>query len=272
MTETSQRSFILKFLIISLLMHGVIVAGIIYGTSIAPPLLIQRESIMVNLVDLGVEAEISTHEVKEAKFHPEERVVSQDVSRKAMPRRKVTFSVKKSIPAVHEALNMAKPVADPDPEATDKGVKIQKLQHPTPEPHPLQGTEVTRSDSSAAPGLEHSARVVASGGSSARTSNQNISGQEVQKYLDDIRKLIELAKQYPRMARMRGLEGTSFVTFKITVEGSVEEVGIERSSSYQILDEAAIRTVRRAAPFPSFPSDLNAKQLQLSIPLIFEIQ
>jgi protein TonB len=65
-----------------------------------------------------------------------------------------------------------------------------------------------------------------------------------------IRSQIEKAKAYPEAARRDGLEGTVDLRFRITPAGWVETVEIVHSSGHAILDESALQTVRRAAPYP----------------------
>jgi TonB family protein len=61
---------------------------------------------------------------------------------------------------------------------------------------------------------------------------------------------LEKAKTYPRLARERGIEGSVLVRFKVLPSGDVETVNVVRSSGVEILDEASVRTVYRAAPMP----------------------
>jgi TonB family protein len=61
---------------------------------------------------------------------------------------------------------------------------------------------------------------------------------------------IERAKTYPRIARERGIEGTVLVRFKVLPSGTIDTVNIVRSSGEEILDEASVKTVYRAAPMP----------------------
>jgi TonB family protein len=61
---------------------------------------------------------------------------------------------------------------------------------------------------------------------------------------------LEKAKTYPRLARERGIEGSVLVRFKVLPSGDVETVNIVHSSGVEILDEASVRTVYRAAPMP----------------------
>jgi protein TonB len=65
-----------------------------------------------------------------------------------------------------------------------------------------------------------------------------------------MRRQIEQAKVYPQVARRRGVEGTVELRFRIAPDGSVQAVEVLRSSGHAILDESAILTIRRAAPFP----------------------
>jgi TonB family protein len=61
---------------------------------------------------------------------------------------------------------------------------------------------------------------------------------------------IERVKTYPRLARERGIQGVAQVRFKVRPTGDVESVEIVKSSGYDILDSASVRTVYRAAPMP----------------------
>jgi TonB family protein len=61
---------------------------------------------------------------------------------------------------------------------------------------------------------------------------------------------IERVKRYPRFARERGIQGVVHLRFRVRPEGEVDRVEIVRSSGYEILDTASVRTVYRAAPMP----------------------
>ncbi len=65
-----------------------------------------------------------------------------------------------------------------------------------------------------------------------------------------IESALERSKTYPRMARERGIQGVVHVRFKLRPSGDVETVEIVKSSGYDILDSASVRTVYRAAPMP----------------------
>ena len=61
---------------------------------------------------------------------------------------------------------------------------------------------------------------------------------------------IERTKNYPRLARERGIEGVVRVRFRLTSSGNVEKIEIVQSSGSEILDSASISAVYRAAPMP----------------------
>jgi TonB family protein len=61
---------------------------------------------------------------------------------------------------------------------------------------------------------------------------------------------IERVKSYPRFARERGIQGVVHLRFRVRPQGEVDRVEIIRSSGYEILDTASVRTVYRAAPMP----------------------
>lgn len=77
--------------------------------------------------------------------------------------------------------------------------------------------------------------------------------------LTEIRKRIERAKQYPSLARQQGAEGMAEVRFQINPDGSLGATQLVQSSGSVLLDEAALATVQRAAPYPAYPSPLQVK-------------
>lgn len=58
---------------------------------------------------------------------------------------------------------------------------------------------------------------------------------------------------YPEEARSRGLHGDVLLTVVLRLDGSVKSIEVVRSSGQKVLDTAAERIVRLAAPFPPVP-------------------
>ena len=61
---------------------------------------------------------------------------------------------------------------------------------------------------------------------------------------------------YPEAARGK-LYGSLLLSVSIRADGSVEKVGVQRSSGHKVLDEAAVRIVKMAAPYAPFPPDIR---------------
>jgi protein TonB len=78
-------------------------------------------------------------------------------------------------------------------------------------------------------------------------------------YVDNWRLKIERVGNlnYPEEARQKRLYGALQLTVGIKPDGEVESVEINRSSGKKVLDQAAIRIVRLAAPFDRFPDAIR---------------
>lgn len=63
---------------------------------------------------------------------------------------------------------------------------------------------------------------------------------------------------YPAEARQRQLEGDVRLLVALRADGSIQRIELLGSSGYRELDQAAIRSVRLAAPFQPFPAELRA--------------
>lgn len=61
---------------------------------------------------------------------------------------------------------------------------------------------------------------------------------------------------YPDAARGK-LYGSLLLSVSIRADGSVEKVSVQRSSGHKVLDEAAVRIVKMAAPYAPFPPDIR---------------
>ena len=62
---------------------------------------------------------------------------------------------------------------------------------------------------------------------------------------------------YPEEARREQLYGSLRLMVSITPDGGLKEVRILDSSGFKVLDDAAIRIVRQAAPFAPFPEEMR---------------
>ena len=63
---------------------------------------------------------------------------------------------------------------------------------------------------------------------------------------------------YPEQAKRLNIAGSLVLDVALNPDGSIQGISVVRPSDHKILDEAAIRIVRLAAPFAPFPPDLRA--------------
>jgi protein TonB len=78
-------------------------------------------------------------------------------------------------------------------------------------------------------------------------------------YLQSWRRKVETVGNlnYPEEARRDQLYGSLRLMVSITPDGGLKDVRILDSSGFKVLDDAAIRIVRQAAPFAPFPEEMR---------------
>lgn len=94
----------------------------------------------------------------------------------------------------------------------------------------------------------------------------NASTQEYKyaSYMDAWRKkVIRIGNlNYPDEAKRQKLYGNLLLNVNVRADGSVERIRVVRSSGHKVLDDAAKRIVRLAAPFAPFPANIR-KEIDL---------
>jgi TonB family protein len=102
------------------------------------------------------------------------------------------------------------------------------------------------------------------------SSNSLINDQSVTKYIKEefmyIREIIVSNINYPVRAQLHHEEGTLLVSFFILQDGSVSNIKVVKSSGFIILDNNAIRTIEKSAPFPKPPC-----VAELKIPVTYSL-
>ena len=96
-----------------------------------------------------------------------------------------------------------------------------------------------------AAGAEPSAEVAR-----VRVEDAVAQGPNIEERLAQIRRRIQAALEYPRLARWHDEAGETLVRFEIARGGAAREVRVFRSSGMPSLDRAALRAVEAAAPLP----------------------
>ena len=86
-------------------------------------------------------------------------------------------------------------------------------------------------------------------------------------YIDEWVKKIERIGNinFPEDAIKRNLSGKLILNATLDQQGNVVDAQISLSSGYEVLDKAALRIVKLAAPYPSLPEEIRRKWDQLNI-------
>jgi TonB family protein len=80
------------------------------------------------------------------------------------------------------------------------------------------------------------------------------------------------AKYYPRIARKRGFEGEPIVRFTLDKDGSLTSIKLIKDSKYEILNNAALETIRRGTPYPPIPKPLGKFSISFNLPISYMLE
>ena len=100
--------------------------------------------------------------------------------------------------------------------------------------------------------------------------------EQLTQYLESYSSLLANAiakyKQYPKIAQMRGWQGTVIADLEIDGKGTVISIKIKKSSTYEVLDNEALEMIRKASPFPAPPESLRGKNFNVLVPISFKLE
>lgn len=138
----------------------------------------------------------------------------------------------------------------------------KKVEQPVAQPEPPQVSGLDLLDSAAAVArLE--AQIDRDLQELAKRPRKKFIGARAQEYrfaqyVEDWRQKVERVGtlNYPEAARGK-LYGSLLLSVSIRADGAVEKVGVLRSSGHKVLDDAAVRIVKMAAPYAPFPPDIR---------------
>jgi len=105
--------------------------------------------------------------------------------------------------------------------------------------------------------------VTEEGGGGFRLTPLNAPEVQYISYFASIKRKIELVWQYPYEAAVAGIQGELTIDFVIARGGAVNSIEMVHSSGSKILDDEAIRSIRKAAPFDPIPAQYKIPSLQI---------
>jgi len=77
---------------------------------------------------------------------------------------------------------------------------------------------------------------------------------------------------YPRMARKRGFEGKPIVAFTLESNGELVDLKLIEASNYDLLNKAALETIRRGIPYPPIPEPLGKNSISFNLPISYVLE
>ena len=146
----------------------------------------------------------------------------------------------------------------PDPPAKPPKPKPVAKPNPIAKPKPATSGSGGKSDANAAASSAPAAGKgkIAAGGIAAES-----------RYPGLVQAALRRALRFP--ANAGNARGQALVRFLVAANGSVSGIAIVGSSGSSVLDQAAIDTVRRAAPFPRIPREVGRSSWSFTLPLQF---
>ncbi|MEE8286192.1 MAG: TonB family protein, partial [Gammaproteobacteria bacterium] len=167
---------------------------------------------------------------------------------------------------------MSKPRAEPAPEPDPRTVaKAEKKPQPEPEPQAQPESLPQTTQTLTAAALINRSLAMASLSAEIDRRLQAYAKRPKRKwitartrehkyaaYMEAWRQKVERVGNlnYPDEARRANLSGNLLLDVALRPDGSVDEIILRRSSGKKILDDAAIRIVKLAAPFARFPDNI----------------
>ncbi len=103
-------------------------------------------------------------------------------------------------------------------------------------------------------------------------SRKEFSEKSIDKFLADklsiISQIVQKNINYPYIARKMGWEGKVIISFILTKEGKIEDLWIEKTSGYEVLDKNALETIQKVSKyFPIPPLDVKIK-----LPVLYRLE
>jgi len=102
---------------------------------------------------------------------------------------------------------------------------------------------------------------------SASTKEKSKSRAQV---ISIIHKALKQHFSYPRLAQRRNWQGKVLLSIRVTASGKIENIKLNQSSGYTILDKAAISSLTKVGELPQLVS-LLPYDINLTLPVIYQL-
>lgn len=90
-----------------------------------------------------------------------------------------------------------------------------------------------------------------------------------EKYLVSLRNQVRLQQKYPKQSLVFKEEGLVKVRITLDRKGALTKVELVQGSPFPRLNDAAMKAVSDAAPFPQFPTEIEFQTWKVTVPIQF---
>lgn len=94
----------------------------------------------------------------------------------------------------------------------------------------------------------------------------------LQAYGNSLSREIGKNKRYPRIAQMRGWEGSVRLLLDIDANGKVTSVRVEEASDREVFNTEALEMVKRMVQPPPVPEALRGRSFSVRVPITFRLE
>ncbi len=92
-----------------------------------------------------------------------------------------------------------------------------------------------------------------------------------ERYLVNVRDRVTKQQRYPRPSQVFKEEGLIKIRISLNQEGALTKVELLQPSPFSRLNDAAMKAVSEAAPFPRFPDEIQFRTWKITVPIRFII-
>ncbi|MDH5514510.1 MAG: TonB family protein [Gammaproteobacteria bacterium] len=240
-------------LFLAIAFHAIVILGITFGThDDSPP-----DNIPPTL-DITVVNKRDTTPPEEADYLAES---SQDGGGNVAEKVKPTMAVPEQAPAIQQQQPEAAPTQVVTAEQAAVEVRQEDTQMPDTEQPDVSAAELierTMEMVNLSERLNETMQAYAQRPKqiyvSARTQEYKYANY-MSEWVSKVERVGNL--NYPDAARREGISGKLMMDVALNADGTVRNISILRTSGHKVIDDAAIRIVNMAAPFPPFPPDIG---------------
>ena len=121
----------------------------------------------------------------------------------------------------------------------------------------------------AAPAIGSAAQSGALSGREGVANGSEVSAED--RYLYELKKLLERRKSYPMMARKMGHVGTVTMRFTLKADGTIVGSEIVNKAPYETLNQAAVSLVQSINGMKPFPQEIRKDSWSITVPIEYTL-